>query len=186
MSSRRKFLKLISVAPVAAQFLQLKSIAQIPAPQEQLPQTHSADINQNFPPQLAGSPVGDPLPGQKWRVHDRSRPQARKVAPGLPIPEVRPPSDSGSFCSMATDLSQWAMFQRDGQITDPKWRVENGCIEMVPHTGNLMTKQAFGDCQLHLEWMTPTGADSSHVGQMRGNSGVILMKRYEIQVYIFV
>lgn len=183
MSSRRKFLKLISMAPVAASFPELKSIAQSPAPQAQPPQAQppATNINQTFPPQFAGSPVGDPLPGQQWRVHDRSRPQARKVTPGLPIPELRPPSDSIVLFNGA-DLSQWAMLGRDGQITDPKWKVESGFIEMVPHTGHLMTKQTFGDCQLHLEWMTPQGTDPSHVGQMRGNSGVILMKRYEIQV----
>jgi hypothetical protein len=181
MSNRRSFLKLISVASAAAQFLGPKSIAQDPMPQSQPAQTSGADINQKFPPQLAGSPVGDPLPGQKWRVHDRSRPQAHKVTPGLPIPQVRPSSDAIVLFD-GTDLLQWGTLGRDGQITEPKWKIVDGCIEMVPRTGSLITKQAFGDCQLYLEWMTPTGADPSHVGQMRGNSGVILMKRYEIQV----
>src|ERR1039458_683682 len=44
------------------------------------------------------------------------------------------------------------------------------------------TMASFGDVQLHLEWTTPTGADASRVGQFRGNSGVIFMGRYEVQV----
>jgi hypothetical protein len=36
--------------------------------------------------------------------------------------------------------------------------------------------------QLHVEWTTPPGADASRVGQNRGNSGIILMGKYEIQV----
>ena len=58
--------------------------------------------------------------------------------------------------------------------------MENGYIEIVPRTGKLITKEKFGDCQLHVEWMIPKEATGS--GQARGNSGVELMTRYEIQV----
>ena len=58
--------------------------------------------------------------------------------------------------------------------------MENGYIEIVPQTGKLITKEKFGDCQLHVEWMIPKEATGS--GQARGNSGVELMTRYEIQV----
>lgn len=184
MSSRRKFLALISTVPLTAPlfgwsgFAQSDTTANQKAPNSGPNPTPNAPENPN---QMAGSPVGAPLPGQKWRVHDRSRPQARKVTPGLPIPKIRPSSDAIVLFD-GKDLSQWATIERDGKITEPKWKVENGYLEMVPRTGSMITKQAFGDCQLHLEWMTPTGTDPSRVGQMRGNSGVILMKRYEIQV----
>ena len=46
--------------------------------------------------------------------------------------------------------------------------------------GNVTTKQAFGDCQLHVEWAAP--AEVSGDGQGRGNSGVYLMGNYEVQV----
>ncbi|MEQ8787251.1 MAG: DUF1080 domain-containing protein [Pirellulaceae bacterium] len=46
--------------------------------------------------------------------------------------------------------------------------------------GGLTTKQAFGDCQLHLEFATPAEVKGS--GQGRGNSGVYLMGKYEIQI----
>ena len=174
MSNRRGFLKMIASLPVAVQFARGEGLSQDPP-------ASSAPSQTKYPDQMAGSPVGDPLPGQKWKVHDHSRPQARKVTPGLPLPDERPPSDAMVLFD-GKDLAQWGMQTRDGQVTEPKWKVEDGTIEMVPRTGSLITKQAFGDCQLHVEWMTPTGTDASRRGQMRGNSGVILMRRYEIQV----
>ena len=47
-------------------------------------------------------------------------------------------------------------------------------------SGRLVTREKFGDCQLHVEWMVPEGSEGS--GQGRGNSGVELMGRYEVQV----
>jgi hypothetical protein len=67
-----------------------------------------------------------------------------------------------------------------GPPHEPKWKVENGYMEVVPRTGRLVTKEKFGDCQLHVEWMVPNEAQGA--GQSRGNSGVELMMRYEIQV----
>jgi Domain of Unknown Function (DUF1080) len=130
---------------------------------------------------MAGSPLGDPLPGQKWRVHDRTRPQPRKVAPGLPIPTPSAPADAVVLFD-GRDLSKWNSRSRAGEISEPKWKVENGYMELVPRAGGLITKDSFGDIQLHLEWTTPEGTDPSRVGQSRGNSGVILMGRYEVQV----
>ncbi len=131
--------------------------------------------------QMDGSPVGDMLPGQKWRVHDRNRTQPRKVTPGEPIPTPSAPSDAVVLFD-GKDLSQWNGRGRGGVTGPPGWKVENGYIELVPRTGSLVTKDSFGDVQLHLEWMTPPGEDASRVGQFRGNSGVILMGHYEIQV----
>ena len=125
--------------------------------------------------------TGAPIPGQKWIVHDPDRPQPKKVTPGLPIPEVRPPSDAIVLFD-GKDLSQWVTLVRGGGTDEPKWKVENGYMEMVPRSGSLATKARFGDIQLHLEWMVPKGADPSRKGQMRGNSGVILMGHYELQV----
>ena len=68
------------------------------------------------------------------------------------------------------DLSKWE---------ESKWKVENGYTE-VTH-GSLKTKEAFGDCQLHVEWMAP--ADWKGRMMSRGNSGVLLMGRYEIQIF---
>jgi hypothetical protein len=118
------------------------------------------------------------LPGQKWRVHDADRPRPKKVAPG-PLVSAPPPSDAIVLFD-GKDLSHWVTAGRGGQITEPKWKVENGTMEIVPRSGRLVTKEKFGDCQLHIEWMIPAGTKGQ--GQGRGNSGVELMMRYEIQV----
>lgn len=131
--------------------------------------------------QMDGSPLGDPLPGQEWRVHDRTRPQPRKVAPGNPTPSSSAPSDAVVLFN-GTDLSKWNGATRGGEVGEPKWKVESGYIELVPRAGSLVTKESFGDVQLHLEWTTPPVADPTRVGQFRGNSGVLFMGRYELQV----
>lgn len=69
-----------------------------------------------------------------------------------------------------TDLFAWDQAEN--------WKVSEGA--MVSGKGNPMTKDSFGDCQLHIEWSAPIPATGS--GQGRGNSGVFLMNTYEIQV----
>jgi hypothetical protein len=117
------------------------------------------------------------LTDQKWKVHDMTRPRARKVTPGQAFTET-PPSDAIVLFD-GKDLSHWVQNSR-GQQTEPKWKVENGYMEIVPRSGRLQTKEKFGDCQLHVEWMIPKGVTGQ--GQGRGNSGVELMTRYEVQV----
>jgi hypothetical protein len=139
-------------------------------PRNQIPESAGDDVRgYNDTPQL---------PDQKWKVHDMTRPRARKVIPGQPVMET-PPSDAVVLFD-GKDLSQWVQVARGGQVQEPKWKVDNGYIEIVPNTGKLQTKEKFGDCQLHVEWMVPKGVTGQ--GQGRGNSGVELMTRYEIQV----
>ena len=116
------------------------------------------------------------IPGQKWRVHDVSRPRPPAITPGSE--PGRPPSDAIVLFD-GKDLSQWTTFIK-GQPAEPKWKVENGYVEVAPGTGGLFTKEKFGDVQLHLEWAAPSVIEGK--SQMRGNSGVLLMNRYEIQV----
>ena len=68
------------------------------------------------------------------------------------------------------DLSQW-----DG---GDDWIVHDGYA--VADKTDISTKQSFGDCQLHVEWAAPEKVVGS--GQGRGNSGVFMMDRYEIQI----
>ena len=51
---------------------------------------------------------------------------------------------------------------------------------MLCGKGDVRSKAAFGDCQLHIEWMAPTPATGT--GQGRGNSGLFLMNTYELQI----
>jgi hypothetical protein len=135
------------------------------------------------------------LPGQKWKVHDAERPRPPKVAPGTPLLNEAPPADAIVLFN-GKDLSQWVQIPRVGgplaqaggrgvaappaTPQEPKWKVENGYFEIVPRTGRLVSKEKFGDCQLHVEWMIPSEAGGA--GQSRGNSGIEFMTRYEIQV----
>lgn len=116
--------------------------------------------------------------GQKWRVHDMARPRPAKVTPGAYVSSA-PPSDAIVLFD-GKDLSQWVNRGRGGVLQDPKWKIVDGYMEIVPGAGRLQTKQNFGDCQLHVEWMVPTGDTGK--GQGLGNSGIELMTRYEIQV----
>lgn len=110
----------------------------------------------------------------RWAVHDPGRPRPEVVGPAENI--GRPPSDAVVLFD-GTDLLQWEMV-KDGSAG--KWKVENGYMEVVKETGDLQTKQSFGDCQLHIEWATPKQIKGK--GQGRGNSGVFLMGRYEVQI----
>lgn len=74
------------------------------------------------------------------------------------------------------DLSGWCS---PGE-RDAAWRVRDGCLEVVPGTGDLCTRAVFGDFQLHVEFCVP--ADPAALGQSRGNSGVYLQGRYELQI----
>lgn len=131
--------------------------------------------------QMDGSPVGAQLPGQQWKVHDRERPQPRKVTPGLPIPTPSAPSDALVLFD-GQDLSQWLGRARGGAAGEPRWNVADGYMEMTPGGGSLVTRENFGDIQLHIEWTTPPVTDATRVGQFRGNSGIIFMGRYELQI----
>lgn len=102
-------------------------------------------------------------------------------SPKLPEPPVIDPGPPGGPPSDAIvlfdgkDLSKWHGIKTNAA----RWKIENGFMEVTP-TGEIFTKEEFGDVQLHVEWAAP--AEVKGEGQGRGNSGVYLMGRYEIQV----
>lgn len=61
-----------------------------------------------------------------------------------------------------------------------KWKIHDGAMTVVPHTYDIKTKKSFGNCQLHIEWRSPAVVVGK--SQNRGNSGVFLQERYEVQV----
>ena len=118
------------------------------------------------------------LPGQKWRVHDIERPRPRLVTPGA-TPGA-PPSDAVVLFD-GKDLSKWGTpDRRSGQFGPATWIVDNGSVWAKDRTGDLVSKEKFGDIQVHIEFQTPAKIEGS--SQDRANSGVLLMSRYEIQV----
>src|SRR5205814_1624544 len=92
------------------------------------------------------------------------------------------PQQAGAAPSDATylfdgrDVSGWK--GKDGGPA--QWKVENGYLEVTPGTGDIWSREEFGDCQLHVEWAAPAMVAGDSQG--RGNSGVFMMGRYEIQV----
>ncbi|HWP44609.1 MAG TPA: DUF1080 domain-containing protein [Blastocatellia bacterium] len=100
--------------------------------------------------------------------------EPRIVTPGKT--DDAPPSDAIVLFD-GKDLSKWRSVKDGG---DAKWLVGDGYVEVAPQTGDIATREEFGDCQLHIEWATP--AEVKGEGQGRGNSGVFLMERYEVQV----
>lgn len=116
------------------------------------------------------------LPGLPYHVHDYKRPHPPVVTPANTPGGA--PSDAIVLFD-GKDLSHWQTATKTGRV-DPSWKLANGYFECVPKTGDLVSKEKFGDVQLHIEWSEPEGM-TTH-SQARGNSGVILMSRYEIQV----
>lgn len=111
---------------------------------------------------------GDPKLTEYWD------PPVRIIAPGKTNADA--PSDAIVLFD-GKDVSKWKS-QKDGG--DVKWKIEDGALVVAGGTGNIETKQGFGDCQLHIEWRTPAEVKGNSQG--RGNSGIFLMGRYELQV----
>lgn len=99
-----------------------------------------------------------------------------------PEPKIVTPGASGAAPSDAIvlfdgkNLNNW--LDKDGK--DAKWSVQDGAMTVVKGTGDIRTKQTFGDIQLHIEWRTPAQVVGESQG--RGNSGIFLQERYELQV----
>ena len=109
----------------------------------------------------------DIQPWSGYHIHDPDRPAPPRVTPGEQ--PGQPPSDAVILFD-GTDLAKW---------NDPGWRVADGYVEAA--TGHLVTKDEFGDIQLHIEWRVPDPPQGETMN--RGNSGVNLMGVFEIQIH---
>jgi hypothetical protein len=126
---------------------------------------------------LTAAPMhdADAQPSTRWPIHSPDRPPPRVVKPPANSWTVAPPADATVLFG-GTDLSAW---QKDNGSA-PGWKIEGGYMEVVPGAGGIATRAGFGDAQLHVEWMAPLPPEGK--SQDRGNSGVFLMGRYEVQV----
>lgn len=118
------------------------------------------------------------LPDSEWRVHDIARP----VPPVVEAPAERggPPGDAKVLFD-GQDTSAWRK-SWEGSVEEPvdiEWKVEDGAM-VVTRSGQIETREHFGDVQLHIEWSAPTEIQGKSQG--RGNSGVFLFGKYEIQI----
>ena len=110
---------------------------------------------------------------RRWKAHDLDRPKPAVVEPATTA--GAPPADAIVLFD-GTNLDHWSgpTGQRSG------WTLRDGYMETAPGAGPIQTRRGFGDVQLHLEFATPAKAGGR--GQGRGNSGVIIMGMYEVQV----
>lgn len=69
-------------------------------------------------------------------------------------------------------------FVRRGTETPAHWKIVDGA--MVVGGGDITTKEIYGDAQIHVEFRTPNLPNAK--GQAKGNSGIGLQGRYEVQV----
>ena len=121
-------------------------------------------------------------------------PKQEPMSPGMseywtPQPKIVTPGNATSNAFMSApsdaivlfdgkDLSQWKSGAReDGEA---KWTVHDGVVTVDKKAGDIVTKQEFGDFQLHIEWQIPVNITGE--SQARGNSGIYLQDKYEIQV----
>jgi Domain of Unknown Function (DUF1080) len=110
---------------------------------------------------------GDPKATEVWN------PVPKVITPGGMSRDA--PSDAIVLFD-GKDLSKWTSDKQQ----EPKWQVTDNAFTVEKGSGSIHTKQAFGSCQLHIEWRSPQEVLDS--GQNRGNSGIFLMGQYELQV----
>ncbi|MCZ2343349.1 MAG: DUF1080 domain-containing protein [Bacteroidales bacterium] len=94
-------------------------------------------------------------------------PEPAIVTPGTTPAD--PPSDAVVLFD-GKSLSQW----QNGE----NWEIKNGYA--IARKSGISTKDSFGNCQLHLEFASPSEVKGT--GQGRGNSGIYFMGKYEVQI----
>jgi hypothetical protein len=114
--------------------------------------------------------------GQKWKVHDKTRPIPPVVASGATFSHGAPPPSDAKILLGGTDLNSW---QLDNGKPAP-WKLIDGFMEVEPKSGSIRTREEFGDCQLHLEFATPILVEGKSQG--RGNSGIYFHGKFETQI----
>ena len=95
----------------------------------------------------------------------------------LGIPANKCPANAIVLLDESGDLSAWEHADEPGSKV--KWKFADGALEVAPGSGSIVTKRAFGDCRLHVEFNVD---DNGKQGQANGNSGVYVQRRYEVQI----
>lgn len=98
------------------------------------------------------------------------------VPPTVEAPTDAPPSDAIVLFA-GDNLDEWETM--DGG--EAHWTLEGDRMTVARRKGGIRTKRDFCDVQLHMEWRSPEDIEGMD-GQDRGNSGLFLQERYEIQI----
>lgn len=101
--------------------------------------------------------------------------QPRVVRPG---DAHRPPADAVVLLGPNVGADTWT--HANGRPVEWIHHATTGTFTIKPGTGSIISKQEFGDAQIHLEFATPEA--KAGAGQNRGNSGVYIQSRYEVQI----
>jgi len=142
----------------------------------------------NFAPSQLGAwemkPGEDHVFRYRWYVHE-GKPDVAQIEriwndyanpPQVKVESARPQAATVLFDG-TTKFSQW---QREGG-GDIGWKLTDGEMQSVPKTGSIMTKRDYTDFMMHAEFRTPQMPDNVK-GQGRGNSGIYIQRRYELQI----
>jgi hypothetical protein len=132
----------------------------------------------------------------KPEMTERWEPEPPVVTPGKTDPGVFiPPPSNATVLFDGKDLSEWeaapdsqvivqgkdmSNFKSSSSGKKAAWTVKDGMLIVNKQAGDIQTKRTFGDFQLHIEWSVPEDIHGSD--QFRGNSGVFLQGRYELQI----
>ncbi|MCL5279687.1 MAG: PmoA family protein [Planctomycetes bacterium] len=142
----------------------------------------------NFCPSQLGAwemkPGEDHVFRYRWYVHE-GKPDVAEIEriwndyanpPQVTVEAVRP--EQAIVLFDGKDFSQWQPERKGGEIG---WKIADGVMQVVPKTGSIMTKRDFSDFILHAEFKTPD-MPANVKGQGRGNSGIYIQRRYELQI----
>ncbi|WP_411029566.1 DUF1080 domain-containing protein [Spongiimicrobium sp. 3-5] len=101
-----------------------------------------------------------------------------------PVPPTVVPGANGTPPSDAIVLFDGSNFDQwvsTNDSTAVAWHLnDDGSTTVKDKSGDIQTKRNFGSMQLHIEWRSP--AEIQREGQNRGNSGIFLQNKYEVQV----
>ncbi len=142
----------------------------------------------NFCPSQAGAwemkPGEDHVFRYRWYVHE-GKPDVEQIEriwrdyaepPQVKVEFKRPQAAIDLF--EGKNFSKWQK-QGEGEIG---WKInDDGVVQIVPKSGSIMTKQDFKDFMMHAEFKTPQ-LPAEVRGQGRGNSGIYIQRRYEVQI----
>lgn len=114
------------------------------------------------------------------QVKEKNNVEEWSKKPAIVTPVIGNSAPSDAIILFASvDLNHWESLREKG-IAAP-WKISGDSFTVEPGTGDIITKQSFGDCQLHVEWKIPENEVQTNLNY--GNSGVYFMGLYEVQIY---
>ncbi len=128
------------------------------------------------------SPEEEGIVYDEYQGEEPTTPEATELYEPVP-PKVDPAGNDGVpgdaiVLFDGSSFDQWMMARDSSEVV---WHLnEDGSMTVKDKTGDIVTREHFGDIQLHIEWRSP--AEVAGAGQSRGNSGVFLQGLYEVQV----